>query len=59
MRQAVMLIRRKPFAVFSMFRNHMLAAFAQWITDSKPTRDEIEAEIAATASAMRQIAEVV
>ena len=54
-----MLIRRPPSAVFTMFRTHMLAAFTQWLRDSKPTRAEIDAEIAATASAMRQIAEVV
>jgi hypothetical protein len=54
-----MLMRRPPSAVFSMFRQHMLHAFAAWLTDSKPTRDDIEAEIAATASAMRQISEVV
>jgi hypothetical protein len=56
-RQA-MLIRRPPSAVFSMFRQHMLAAFMQWITDSRPTRAEIDAEITATVSAMRQISEV-
>ena len=54
-----MLIRRPPSAIFSMFRQHMLGAFMQWIKDSKPTRAEIDAEIAATASAMRQMAEVV
>jgi hypothetical protein len=54
-----MLIRRPPSAVFTMFRTHMLAAFTQWLTDSRPTRAEIDAEIAATISAMRQISEVV
>jgi hypothetical protein len=59
-RQArAVLIRRPPSAVFDMFRRHMLAAFVQWISDSKPSRAEIDAEIAATASAMRQMAEVV
>jgi hypothetical protein len=53
------LIRRPSSAVFTMFRQHMLHAFTQWITDSRPTRAEIDAEIDATASAMRQIAEVV
>jgi hypothetical protein len=54
-----MLIRRQPSMLFSLFRSQMLHAFTAWITDSKPTRAEIDAEIAATASAMRQIAEVV
>lgn len=54
-----MLIRRPPSAIFAMFRQHMLGAFMQWISDSKPTRAEIDAEIEATASAMRQMAEVV
>lgn len=53
-----MLIRRPPSAVFDMFRCQMLAAFRQWIIDSKPTPREIEAEIGATVSAMRQIVEV-
>ncbi len=54
-----MLIRRPPSAIFAMFRQQMLAAFTQWLKDSAPTRAEIDAEIAATASAMRQIAEIV
>jgi hypothetical protein len=53
-----MLIRRPPSAVFTLFRSQMLHAFTQWLKDSKPTRGEIDAEIAATVSAMRQIAEV-
>jgi hypothetical protein len=56
--QAVVLIRRPPSAVFGMFRCQMLAAFRQWIVDSKPTPDEIASEIDATISAMKQIAEV-
>lgn len=44
--------------VFSMFRTHMLAAFSHWISDSKPTRAEIDAELDATVSAMRQIADI-
>jgi hypothetical protein len=53
-----MLIRRPPSAVFSMFRTHMLAAFTQWLRDSRPTPDEIATEIEATTNAMRQIAEI-
>ena len=37
-----MLIRRPPSAVFSMFRTQMLAAFTQWLRESKPTRAEID-----------------
>ena len=57
-RDAVVLIRRPPSMVFSMFRTQMLAAFSHWISDSKPTRAEIEAELDATVSAMRQIADI-
>ena len=53
-----MRISRPPSAVFDMFRGHMLTAFRQWIADSKPTPAEIETEIAATISAMRQMAAV-
>ena len=53
-----MLIHRPPSALFAMFRSHMLNAFRQWIVDSQPTRDEIAAELEATLSAMKQIAEV-
>jgi hypothetical protein len=56
--RGAMLIRRPPSAVFDMFRRHMLTAFRQWVIDSKPTADEIDTEIAATLSAMRQMAEV-
>jgi hypothetical protein len=54
-----MLIRCPPSAVFSMFRIHMLNAFAAWLKDSKPTRAEIDEEIEATLSAMKQLVEVV
>ena len=53
-----MLIHRPPSALFTLFRSHMLNAFRQWIVDSRPTRDEIAAELEATLNAMRQIAEV-
>jgi hypothetical protein len=54
-----MLIRRPPSMVFNLFRTQLLDTFRQWITDSRPTRSEIEEEIATRLSAMKQIAEIV
>lgn len=52
-----MLIRRPHRTLLDMFRQHLLAAFRQWIIDSQPAPEAIEAEIAATIAALRGIAD--
>jgi hypothetical protein len=52
-----MLVALRPTpALLDMFRSSMLAAFRTWIGEGRPTQAEVETEIAATVSAMRQIA---
>jgi hypothetical protein len=50
------IVRHPPAPVFRVFRTEMLAAFKAWITDAKPTPEEVDEEIAATMAAMRQLA---
>jgi hypothetical protein len=52
-----MLLALRPTpALLDMFRTAMLGQFRAWIGEAQPTQAEVETEIAATLSAMRQIA---
>ena len=46
-----------PYAQFTAFRSHMLAAWRVWLATSPPA-DLVQAEADATASALRQIDEL-
>jgi hypothetical protein len=55
-----MLVALRPTpALLDMFRSSMLGQFRAWIGEGRPTPAEVEAEVEATVSAMKQIAALV